>query len=211
MKPTLTFFDIYSEGSLKRMHWKEDVMPDEEIIELYLKKDEKAIAATKEKYYNYLYKIAYQILGNHEDAEECLDDTFLSVWDFETFKRESSLMALLIKITRRTCIDVLRKRNSQKRIPSECMISIDELADSISGGYSPDKVYDSKMLNRAIGKFVSTLPRDQRNLFIGRYYYYDPLKDIAEYNGITESKAKSMLFRIRKKLRKYLAKEGFDL
>lgn len=186
-------------------------MSDEEIIDLYLKRDEHAISATKDKYHNYLYKIAYQILGSHEDAEECLNDTYLSVWNSETLDRESSLMAFLIKLARRTCIDVLRKRNSQKRIPSECVTSIDELADSISGGYSPEKVYDSKLLNIAIGKFVSTLPHIQRNLFIGRYYYFDPLKDVAEYNGITESKAKSMLFRIRKKLKKYLVKEGFDL
>ena len=186
-------------------------MSDEEIIGLYLKKDERAISETKNRYYNYLYKIAYQILGSHEDAEECLDDTFLSVWNSETLDSEGSLMAYLIKLTRRTCIGVLRKRNSQKRVPSECITSLDELADSISGGYSPDKVYDSKMLNNAIGKFVSKLPRDQRNLFIGRYYYFDPLKDVAEYNGISESKAKSVLFRIRKKLRKYLEKEGFEV
>ena len=186
-------------------------MSGEEIVDLYLKRDEHAISATKEKYYNYLYKIAYQILESHEDAEECLDDTFLSVWNSETLNREESLMAFLIKLTRRTCIDALRKRNSQKRIPSECITSIDELADSISGGYSPDKIYDGKMLNTAIGKFVSKLPKLQRNLFIGRYCYFDPLKDVAEYNGITESKAKSMLFRIRKKIKKYLIKEGFDL
>ena len=88
-------------------------MSDEEIITLYLKRDEKAITATKDKYYNYLYKIAFQIVGNHEDAEECLDDTFLFVWNMEAINTESSLMALLIKLTRRTCIDVLRKRNSQ--------------------------------------------------------------------------------------------------
>ncbi len=186
-------------------------MSDEEIITLYLKRDEKAITATKDKYYNYLYKIAFQIVGNHEDAEECLDDTFLFVWNMETINTESSLMALLIKLTRRTCIDVLRKRNSQKRIPSECVLSIDELADSISGGSSPDKVYDGKMLNTAIGKFVSSLPPDQRKLFIGRYCYFDPIKVVADYNGITESKAKSILFRVRKKLKKYLAKEGFEL
>ncbi len=186
-------------------------MSDEEIITLYLKRDEKAITATKDKYYNYLYKIAFQIVGNHEDAEECLDDTFLFVWNMETINTESSLMALLIKLTRRTCIDVLRKRNSQKRIPSECVLSIDELADSISGGNSPDKVYDGKMLNTAIGKFVSSLPPDQRKLFIGRYCYFDSIKVVADYNGITESKAKSILFRVRKKLKKYLAKEGFEL
>ena len=186
-------------------------MSDEEIIALYLKRDENAITATKDKYYNYLYKIAYQIVGSHEDAEECLNDTFLSVWNLETLDPKSSLMALLIKLTRRICIDALRKRNSRKRIPSECVSSIDELADSISGGESPDKIYDGKMLNIAIGKFVKTLPQDQRNLFIGRYCYFDPLKDVAEYNGITESKEKSILFRLRKKLKKYLAKEGFEL
>ena len=186
-------------------------MSDEEIITLYLKRDEKAITATKDKYYNYLYKIAFQIVGNHEDAEECLDDTFLFVWNMEAINTESSLMALLIKLTRRTCIDVLRKRNSQKRIPSECVLSIDELEDSISGGSSPDQVYDGKMLNTAIGKFVSSLPPDQRKLFIGRYCYFDSIKVVADYNGITESKAKSILFRVRKKLKKYLAKEGFEL
>ena len=83
--------------------------------------------------------------------------------------------------------------------------------DMVSGGFSPEDEYEGKMLEAAIGKFVSTLSKEQRALFIGRYYYFDSLADVARYCGVSEGKAKITLFRLRKKLKKYLEKEGYRL
>ena len=186
-------------------------MSDEEILKLYLNRDENAIAATKEKYYHYLYKIAYQILGSHEDAEECLNDTLLALWNCDSAITGAKLKTYLIKLVRSISIDRLRVKTSQKRIPSEFICSLDEMDDMVSGGFSPEDEYEGKMLEAAIGKFVSTLSKEQRALFIGRYYYFDSLADVARYCGISEGKAKITLFRLRKKLKKYLEKEGYRL
>ena len=186
-------------------------MSDDEIIKLYESRDEQAIAETKEKYHNYLYKISFRILGNHEDVEECLNDVFLVAWNSSSYISNGSLQAFLIKITRRISIDALRNKSRQKRIPTTYLSSLDELEESIFGGASPEIELDRKLLNEAIIKFVDTLPKEKRRLFIGRYYYFDPLKTVAEYCGISEGKAAITLFRIRKKLKAYLEKEGFTI
>ena len=186
-------------------------MSDGEILKLYLERDENAIAATKEKYYNYLYKISYQILGNHEDVEECLNDTLMALWNCGSAIPENKLKTYLIKLVRDISIDRLRIKTSQKRIPSGKICSLDEIDDMVSGGFSPEDEYDGKLLEEAIRRFVSTLSKEQRALFIGRYYYFDSLADVARYCGMSEGKAKITLFRLRKKLKKYLGKEGYRL
>ena len=186
-------------------------MSDDEIVKLYADKDEKAIAATKEKYHNYLYKISFQILGNHEDAEECLDDVFLEAWNAASNIYVGCLQAFLVKLTKRISIDRLRKRNRQKRIPAECISSLEEIEETVFGGVTPETELDKKLLNGAINRFLGTLSKEKRSLFIGRYYYYDSLKDVAAYCGISEGKAKSTLFRLRKELKIFLEKEGFEI
>ena len=186
-------------------------MKDAEIVDLYWDRNEAAIQQTQQKYGAYLSKIAYNILSNLEDSRECVNDTYLNAWNSMPTHRPSVLSTYLGKIARQLSIDLFRKKNSAKRYASEYAISLDELGDSFSDGSTPEQAYDAKLLDEAINRFLRTLPDDVRNTFIGRYYFFDSLKDVAAYCGMSEAKAKSMLYRTRQSLKAYLVKEGFDL
>ena len=186
-------------------------MQDEKIVELYWQRDESAISETQAKYENYLYKIAYNILSDKEDSFESVNDTYLAAWNSIPPHRPNVLSTYLGKLTRRISIDIFRKRNRIKRQASEYALSLTELENCFSSDNSPEKDYESKVLGEVINAFLRTLPDDARNVFIGRYYFLDSVKDVANYCGISESKAKTLLFRTRNSLREYLEKEGFTI
>ena len=186
-------------------------MEDEKIVSLYWDRDERAIRETEEKYDRYLTKIAYNILSNHEDSRESVNDTYLAAWNSMPPPKPSVLSTYLAKITRRLSIDIFRHRNRDKRKGSEYAISLSELGDCVSGGNTTEEIINVKLLADAIGIYLRTLPEEARTLFIGRYYFLDSLKEAAAYCGMTESKAKSLLHRTRLGLKEYLIKEGFDL
>ena len=186
-------------------------MEDEKIVSLYWDRDEAAIRETEEKYDRYLTRIAYNILNNHEDSRESVNDTYLAAWESMPPHRPSVLSTYLAKITRRLSIDIFRRRTREKRKGSEYAISLSELGECVSGGNTTEEIINVKLLADAIGIYLRTLPEDARNLFIGRYYFPDSLKEAAAYCGMTESKAKSLLHRTRLGLKEYLQKEGFDL
>ena len=186
-------------------------MKDTEIVDLYWERSEVAIQQTQQKYGSYLSKTAYNILSDFEDSKECVNDTYLKAWNSMPTHRPSVLSTYLGKIARQLSIDVFRKKNSTKRYASEYAVSLDELGDSFSDGSTPEQTYDAKLLDEAINRFLRTLPDDARNTFIGRYYFFDSLKDVAAYCSMSETKAKSMLYRTRQSLKAYLVKEGFDL
>ena len=186
-------------------------MKDHQIVELYWERNEDAIRQTQRKYGAYLSKVAYNILSDFEDSKECVNDTYLAAWNSMPSNRPGTLSAYLGKITRQISIDVFRKRHTVKRYASEYAVSLEELGDSFSDGVTPELVLNAKLLDEAINRFVRELPDDARNTFIGRYYFFDSLKDVAAYCGMSESKAKSLLYRTRQSLRAYLVKEGFDL
>lgn len=186
-------------------------MKDSEIINLYWKRNEEAIRQTQQKYEPYLSKVAYNILSDPEDSKECVNDTYLAAWNSIPPHRPDILSTYLGKITRQLSIDVFRKKKSAKRYASEYAISLDELGDTFSGGTTPEKVFDGKMLDAAINRFICALPDDVQRAFVGRYFFLDSLKDIAGYCGMKESKLKSLLYRTRQELKSYLAKEGVDV
>lgn len=186
-------------------------MKDTDIVAMYWDRNEEAIAQTQRKYGAYLSKVAYNILFDFEDSKECVNDTYLAAWNSIPTNRPSILSTYLGKIVRQISIDVFRKRNTLKRYASEYAISLDELGDSFSDGMNPELALDAKLLDEAINRFVRELPDDARNTFIGRYYFFDSLKDVAAYCGMSESKAKSLLYRTRQSLKAYLVKEGFDV
>ena len=186
-------------------------MKDSEIVNLYWDRNEDALRQTQSKYGAYLSKVAYNILADFEDCKECVNDTYMAAWNSMPTHRPGNLATYLGKITRQTAIDVFRMRNASKRYASECAVSLDELGDSFSDGMTPELVLNARLLDEAINRFVRALPADAQNTFIGRYYFFDSLKDVAAYCGMTESKAKSLLYRTRQSLKAYLAKEGFDL
>ena len=183
-------------------------MTDAEIIELYFRRDQRAIQATMDRYQRYLMKISMQILGDEQDAEECVNDVYLTAWNSMSDYRPEALSAYLVKITRQKSIDRLRYQNRQKRQGTEYAVSFEELGDVIADKSSGVAEQDDGLLKEAIARFLKDLPPDARHLFLGRYFYFDSLKDTAAYCGMSESKAKSMLHRTRRKLKKFLKKEG---
>ena len=186
-------------------------MEDTVIVDLYWARDEAAISQTEQKYGPYLTKIAYNILANIEDSRESVNDTYLGAWDSMPPHKPAALSAYLAKITRRISIDILRRRSSKKRQGSEYELSLDELSDCVTAGETPEQAIELQELSDAIAEYLRTLPEQSRDVFIHRYYYFDPVKDIAERCGYSRSKTESMLHRARKGLREYLEKEGFAL
>ena len=184
-------------------------MEDSEIVSMYWDRDEQAINQTKLKYNSYIKKISYNILANIEDCKEVINDTYLAAWNSMPKNRPNILSTYLGKITRQISIDVFRKNHSKKRYPSEYLLSLEELSESVADDKGPEQALNKKQLIEAINSFLRSSSEEERNLFIGRYYYFDSLKQIAGYLGISESKAKMSLFRMRKKLKLYLIKEGF--
>ena len=186
-------------------------MEDELIVDMYWNRDEDAIGKTQEKYDRYLTKIAYNILANAEDSRESVNDTYLAAWDSMPPHRPAVLSTYLGKLTRRISIDCFRGRTRAKRATSQYAMSLEELGECVSGGNTTEEIVSVKLLADAIGMFLRLQSDEARNLFIGRYYYLDSLKEAAAYCGMSESKAKSLLFRTRIALKEYLEKEGFSL
>lgn len=202
MKPLAHFYEIIGERGAQEMD-------DRAIVELYWERDEQALAQTQKKYHKYLYKIAAGFLADPLDREESVNDTYMAAWDTIPPQRPQSLAGYLSKLIRRISIDRLRRITAQKRGGTEYALSLSELAGCVAGGPEPEDSLETKRLAACLNSFLRELSREERALFVGRYYFMDSLKETARYCGMTESKAKSMLFRIRCHLREYLVEEGF--
>ena len=186
-------------------------MTDERIVELYWNRDESAVAETQSKYGRYLTKIAYNILTDMEDSLESVNDTYMYAWKSMPPHRPSVLSTYLAKITRRVAIDVLRKKSRDKRIPSEYTFSLSELEECVSDQTNVEQKIEAQELGIAINTYLKTISSDARRLFVGRYFFMDSLKDVARYCGMSEAKAKSMLYRTRCGLKAYLEQEGYHI
>ena len=185
------------------------LLPDGEIVALYFDRDEEAIAATDRKYGGYLYTVAYNILHDPQDCEECRNDTYLKAWNTIPPKRPSRLQAYLTKIMRCISVDRYRERTRQKRVPSELTSSLDELSDSLASDFEREQ--ESEALRRCMEEFLEALPRRRRLIFVCRYYCADPPERIAAMLGVTVSAVYKELGKIRNSLREHLEKEGFYL
>ncbi len=186
-------------------------MEDSEIINLYFERNESAIGETEKKYGHYLFKIANNILCNNEDSSECVNDTYLRTWNTIPPKKPDLLSTFLGKIIRRLAIDSFRRKNAEKRGKSEYALSLSELDECVPDSSLTETQYEHKLLSESINLFLLSLPKENRDIFICRYFYSDSVKDIASFFGCGESKIKSSLFRSRKALKEHLEKEGFLL
>lgn len=184
-------------------------MDDERIVALYWQRDQQAITHTEQKYGAYLTKVAYNVLGDWEDSQESVNDTYLSAWNAMPPHRPQALCPFLSKITRRISISLFRKKQSAKRGAGAYDISLSELDQCVAGGSTPEENYREKELAASIEKFLRGISEQARNLFIGRYFYMDSVKEAAAYCGLTESNAKVLLYRTRCALREHLRKEGY--
>ncbi len=182
-------------------------MEDETIIGLYLSRDESAIAATAEKYGGYCYSIAFHVLGKETDSEEIVNDSYLETWNRIPPHRPTIFSAFLGKITRSLAISRFRKNTASKRGGGEYSLSLDELSECIPDSSSPEREAEGKAVTAVLNRFLKALPETQRNVFIRRYWYIEPIQDIARETGYSESKIKSMLMRTRQKLKQTLTEE----
>ncbi len=185
-------------------------MEDTEIVNLYWKREERAVEETAKKYGNYCYSIAYNILSNHEDSEESVNDTYVETWNAIPPHRPMILSSFLGKITRRIAIDKWRSDHAQKRGGGEISSVLDELEECVAYEDSAERHLEKQMLAQAINDFLGTLSGTERKIFVRRYFYMDPVESVCKRFGYSESKVKSVLFRIREKLRTYLRREGLQ-
>lgn len=184
-------------------------MEDKDIIELYLQRDEQAIAESSRKYGAYCRTIACNILSFWEDAEEAVNDTWLGAWKAIPPARPAVLRTFLGKITRRLSLKRYRDQHREKRGGGQVALALEELSECIPGGETPEDAYDEKELAALLRRFVAKLPDTERRVFLCRYWYLDAVPDICRQFGFSESRVRSMLSRSRKRLRSYLIKEGF--
>lgn len=181
-------------------------MEDLNIIELYFARDEQAIKETDAKYGRLCHSIAYNILHNKEDSEECVNDTYIGVWNAIPPTRPNHFIGFVCKITRNLALKRIEAMNRLKRSQAT-VVSLDELAEILSDESIAEDVSDEG-ITELIGDFLRKERADVRNVFLRKYYFFDSVGDIAERYGFTEDKVKSMLYHTRKKLKEYLVKEG---
>lgn len=184
-------------------------MEDEHIVELYWERSEEAVSETAAKYGRYLYSIAYHILANEQDAEECVNDTYSDAWKTIPPHRPSVLSTFLGKITRRIAVDFWRKNSAEKRGGGETALVLEELGECVSGSGSVEDEVERRELLHQINVFLEKLPDTERRIFLCRYWYCEPVSSIAERFGYTESRVASQLYRTRNRLRSGLKKEGY--
>lgn len=184
-------------------------MEDLQIIDLYFKRDENAIKETDIKYGKLCFHIANNILNNSADSEECVNDTYLGVWNVIPPQRPNNFMAFICKITRNLSLKRIEFNTAVKR-SAHTVISLSELEEILPAQNTPPEVEDEQ-LGKLISDFLRTEKEAARNVFIRKYWFFDTISDISARYSFSESKVKSMLFHTRNRLREYLKKEGVNL
>lgn len=186
-------------------------LDDNEIVALYLLRNEMAIERTAEKFGSRLVALAYGIVRDRQTAEECENDTYMEAWNtIPPHEPRSYLYAFLARITRHIALNCCRARSRLKRSALLCELST-EMEQCIP---APDDIecrVDDMALSEALNGFLSTLGEEKRNIFVRRYWYLDSIADISERFALSESKVKTTLFRCRNRLREHLEKEGYIL
>lgn len=196
---------------MKRDRVLTDTVSDEYIIELFWQRDQSAIDKTDRKYGRYLYTVAYNLLHDPFDCEECKNSTYLGAWNAIPPDRPDVFKAYLTKIMRRISINRFKEKTRQKRVPSELTESLSELGLDPVDRSTPEEELEAIELGRVISRYLRGLDDRGRCVFISRYYFADPIKQIAKNFGVTESAIYKELTAIRDGLKEHLEKEGFEL
>ena len=184
-------------------------MEDEAIVSLYLARDDTAVRHTQMKYGTRLRLLAMNILSDFPSAEECENDTYLQAWNLiPPHEPRTYLFAFLARITRHLSLDRCRKRTAQKRNALVLTLS-DELGECIPSSEDVVSALEARELEKILNAFLHSLPKKQRIVFLRRYWYMDSLESIGKRCGLSVGTVKSILHRIRGKLRVFLEKEGY--
>lgn len=182
-------------------------MEDHEIVELLQQRDPAGVRAAQEKYGELLRRLAGRILFDARDAEECVNDALLRIWQVIPPNKPDSLGAFLSVVVRQNALDRRRRQTAEKRGGTEYDLSLDELQDCVGG---TDDVSDIALTD-ALNRYLRTLSVPMRSAFLRRYFSAESVREIAKSLGCSEQKIKSMLFRCRKGLKKFLIREGFEV
>ena len=182
-------------------------MTDTEIINLFFERSEQAIEELAKKHGSAVARVARNILGNTQDAEECVNDTYLGTWNAIPPHKPSPLRTFVCRIARNLATKKYHSNTADKR-NSQYDLALDELEEVLSDSDSVEKAYEAQELKEAINGFLATLSYSDRFLFMRRYWYSDPVQDIAKMAHSTNNSVAVRLYRIREKLRLYLVKEG---
>ena len=183
-------------------------MEDTKIIDLFWERDESAIRETEITYGRYCRTIAFNILGDEEDVQECLNDTWLGAWNSIPPARPACLSAFLAKITRNLAISKYRAKYAKKRTGDRLSESLDELGECIPvSNDNVSQAIDRRILAEAINGYLDTCSEKQRKIFMRRFFYFDSIAEISQMYGIGQSDVKVTLMRMRRSLQKILEEE----
>jgi RNA polymerase sigma-70 factor (ECF subfamily) len=185
-------------------------MEDQQIVDLYFARSESAITETDRKYGRYCHSIAYNILEDHEDAKEIVNDTYLKAWNTIPPNRPDPLKPYVGMISRHLSLDRYEEYHTQKR-GGQVPLVLEELAECIPDNDSREDIGESVALKDALARFIRSLPDKTQMIFLRRYWYASSVTEIAKEYGMRENSVNVLLHRTRKKLKDHLQKEGFDL
>ena len=186
-------------------------MEDREIIALYNARSETAIEQTDTEYGAFCHSIAFHILGNAEETAECVSDAYLALWNAIPPHQPQCLRAFLGKITRNLSLNRLEKLRAQKRGGTQTDLVLEELSACIPAQSGAETVTEDIVIRETLNRFLKSLSETERRVFVRRYWYTDPVSEIASGLNISENRVYVMLHRTRKKLRVMLEKEGIVL
>lgn len=186
-------------------------MEDSQIVDLYWERNESALTKTAEKYGRFCFSVAYNILNNHEDSEECVNDTYLEAWEAMPPQRPKLLSAFLAKITRNNAINRVRFLKRKKRKGDKTDILLSELEDCFPSNKSAEDKFDEAYVAGIISKYLSDVSKNKAAIFVFRYFFCYSIEELSAKTGYSQSKVASILFRMRGELKIQLEKGGIKI
>ena len=186
-------------------------MEDSKIIELFFNKDEQALHVTKEKYGKLLESVSFNILGNTPDAEECVNDTWLKLWNTIPPTNPENLSAYACKIARNLSINKLKYLTAEKRGAGKYNAVLEELSDIIPSCQNVEQETELSALTQTINRFLNSLSKQNRIIFVKRYWFFKTDEEISRELSVSQAKVRTSLSRTRKKLKDFLIKEGYEI
>lgn len=185
-------------------------MDDKMIVDLYWERSPIAIAETQKKYEKYCHSIAFRILHSNEDAEECVNDTYANAWNAMPPHKPERLSTFLGKLTRNIALNRYYRDHAAKRAPQTELI-LHEVEEFLPTQNSDRELTDEIALKDAINRFLGSLSKQTRIIFVRRYWYLSSVREIAKNLGLSESNVKVILLRTRTQFKAYLEKEGIEI
>lgn len=183
-------------------------MEDNEIIDLFNSRSQSAVEEASKKFGGLCGKIISNILSSKEDCEECVNDTYMKLWDSIPPAKPNSLSAYIAKIARNSALSKYRENHRQKRGNDNVNLVLDELENLITSGSTVEQQAERAELLSAVNGFLSEQPKDRRIIFVQRYWYCYATAEIAERNGMSQTNITTILSRMRTALKKYLEERG---